>query len=316
KAYDTVKVDVLQGYNILNNDTAICDGQSVPVNFVGDQRYTYLWSPPSGVSDPNSPDPTITPTGPVDTIKYTVTASRLGCADSVRDFTIEVQPNPTVTITTPDALLCYGDTLHLDADIIPDFPYTYNWTPGSALSDPQAIDPVFTAFASTTLTLTATTSAGCSGDDDMTASVNPSEFIAVSADTALCPGDTVQLHMTTINNAVLSSFSWSPAGNNISDPTSADPYDWPYTSSTYTVICIDTNLCQDTQSVKIMVRPQATLSLPDSVKLFPGDSYQMNPEGNCLYFTWFPPLGLDDHRISNPKAKPEVNTRYIVEGMT
>src|SRR5690606_25356451 len=58
KAYDTVKVDVLQGYNILNNDTAICDGQSVPVNFVGDQRYTYLWSPPSGVSDPNSPDPT------------------------------------------------------------------------------------------------------------------------------------------------------------------------------------------------------------------------------------------------------------------
>src|SRR5690606_36683318 len=104
KAYDTVKVDVLQGYNILNNDTAICDGQSVPVNFVGDQRYTYLWSPPSGVSDPNSPDPTITPTGPVDTIKYTVTASRLGCADSVRDFTIEVQPNPTVTITTPDAL--------------------------------------------------------------------------------------------------------------------------------------------------------------------------------------------------------------------
>src|SRR5690606_13127247 len=89
-----------------------------------------------------------------------------------------------------------------------------------------------------------------------------------------------------------------------------------YTSSTYTVIGIDDNKCQDTQSVKIMVRPQASLSLPDSVRLFPGESYQMNPEGNCLYFTWFPPLGLDDSKGSNPKAKPEVNTRYIVQGVT
>lgn len=319
KAYDTVKIIVLQGYNILNNDTAICEGQTVQVNFTGDTRYNFVWTPPSGVSDPNSSSPTITPTGPIDTIVYSVTASRPGCADSTREFTIEVQPNPTVTMTTPQPLLlCYGDTVTLDAIITPDFPYTYSWTPGSALNDPNIINALFTAYSTTTLNLEASTSAGCKNDGDVTITVNPAEFLVVSNDTAICPGDTVQLHLSIDPNAptAIGSFSWSPATDNISDPVSTDPYVWPFTSTSYTVVAVDTNLCQDTQTVQILVRPQAMVSLPDSIRLYPGEHYQMSPTGNCLYFTWFPPLGLDDHRISNPKAKPDVNTRYIVQGVT
>lgn len=314
KAYDTLRIRVLQGYNLLNNDTSICDGQSVQVNFNGDTRYNFLWTPPSGVSNPNTYDPVITPTGPVDTIKYTLTASYPGCSDSTREFSIYVQPNPTVTVLTPDANLCYGDTLHIAGTATPNFPYTYSWTPGSTIADPNSPSTVFTAYNTSTLVFKAMTSAGCVDSDDVVVTVNPVDFLVLSSDTAICPGDTAQLHMTS-NNTVLQSFTWL-AADNISDLLSADPYVWPYTTTTYTAIGVDVNSCADTQQVNVIVRPQASLTLQDSVMLHPGESYQMNPMGNTMYHTWFPPLGLSDHRIANPMARPEVNTRYIVQGYT
>src|SRR5690606_19892671 len=41
-----------------------------------------------------------------------------------------------------------------------------------------------------------------------------------------------------------------------------------------------------------------------------------DPQGNALYFQWFPPLGLSATDIANPIAMPEVNTRYFVQAAT
>jgi gliding motility-associated-like protein len=49
------------------------------------------------------------------------------------------------------------------------------------------------------------------------------------------------------------------------------------------------------------------------VVIYPGETYQIDPGGNCLYFSWFPPAGLSDDQIANPVASPETNTRYYVE---
>ena len=56
------------------------------------------------------------------------------------------------------------------------------------------------------------------------------------------------------------------------------------------------------------------MNLPDSVLLYPGQTYQMNPQGNCVDFSWFPPAGLSGDNISNPVASPEVTTKYYVIG--
>ncbi|MCB0700540.1 MAG: gliding motility-associated C-terminal domain-containing protein, partial [Chitinophagaceae bacterium] len=48
----------------------------------------------------------------------------------------------------------------------------------------------------------------------------------------------------------------------------------------------------------------------------PGESYRMDPSGNCTYYSWFPPLGLSYADVANPLVKPDVNTRYIVQGRT
>jgi gliding motility-associated-like protein len=310
--YDTLRVNVVQGYNLLNVDTAICDGLSVDVNISGDNRYKYTWTPIQGVTDPNIMAPTITP----DTSKlYTVTATFPGCRDSVRSFYIDVHPNPTVFIGI-DKVLCYGDTVHIDeARVTPDtYPnYIYSWTPAGSFENPNVLKAVYQGFTTATLRLQVTTPApaSCRGEASVTYTVIPSTFIQVSADTAICPGDTAQLHVT----GDYASLRWIPT-TYINDTVSADPKVWPVTTTVYSVIGKDVNSCLDTQDVQVRINPRGLLSLPDSVTIFPGESYAINPGGNCLYFTWFPLSGLTNANIANPVASPEVNTRYFVRGVT
>jgi gliding motility-associated-like protein len=74
--------------------------------------------------------------------------------------------------------------------------------------------------------------------------------------------------------------------------------------------------CYDTQTLYIAVYPSAVLNLPDSVTIWPGESYQINPGGNGLYYSWFPPSGLSADDVSNPVASPQVRTRYFVTART
>ncbi len=316
KGFDTVLVDVLDGFKLQNKDTAICDGASVQVNLTGDTRYNYFWtttdqSGSTSIPDPTVPDPLITPS-PVGKWKYTVTAKYTGCPDSVNEFEIDVQPNPTVTVQD-DATLCYGDTMTLGAAVAPVYSgYSYNWSPGQALNDPDIINPVFTASQTTTLKFVASTSAGCKDEGDVTLTVLPSNFIFLSGDTAICPGDEAHIHMETVG---IKSFFWAN-GDGLSDIKALNPVVTPTATQVYVVYGRDTNQCYDTQMVKVTVRPRAIVELPESVKIYPGESYQMLPQGNAIKYSWFPPVGLTDADVANPIAKPEVNTRYFVVGTT
>lgn len=318
KAYDTILVDVLDGLSIENPDTAVCFGDIIDIRATGDTRYQYEWKvvPANGgnLSDYGIIDPSIT-ASTVGTTVYTLTGRYTGCKDSTISFEVETQPIPSVNITE-DASLCYGDTMKLGAIIDP-LPstyqgYTYNWTPGASLDKDDVIDPIFSGNATTTLVFTASTSAGCEDKDTVKLTVFPANFLFVNSDTAICPGDSVEMKLTA--NGV-ETFQWSPDFY-ISDTRSMSPKVWPVTSQEYMIHGIDTNNCADTAYVKIKITPKAVLSLPDTITLYPGEGQRLNPEGNCLYYSWFPPLGLTDDNASNPYAKPEVNTRYIVQGRT
>lgn len=316
KGYDTVLVDVLTGFKIENPDTAICQGQSVQVRTTGDSRYTYSWttnSPvPGAVTNPAIKDPLITPSN-IGNYKYILKASYSTCAeDSIADFSIDVQPTPTV-IAGDDTKVCFGDTMQLNGIVMPnDYPFTLSWTPGASLNNASVVNPIFSASATTNLTFKATTSARCSDEDDILLTVFPGDFLFTNNDTSICPGNDVQLHLT--GNGI-QSFYWYPEVN-ISDKFSYNPVVSPTNTQTYMAIGIDTNACADTALVKVVVHPGASIILPDSVTLYPGQSYSMNPIGNAMYYSWFPNVGLSKADVSNPTAKPDVNTRYYVTATT
>lgn len=308
---DTINVRVLQGFTFYNNDTAICDGAVVQIVGTGEPDYTYSWSPVLGVSNPSIINPVIDP----DTSRlYILTASYPGCKDSTKQIYIDVQPNPQVYIG-PDQIICYGDTLQFRPVVTPlSYPnYSYNWDPSGSVDVFTNKDVIFTGYQSALpLIFTVTTPAGCLGSDDAIIEVQEAEFMTLDKYwVGICPGDTVTA--TVLGTAV--NISWTPT-EYMSDSTSYNPSFYPIVPTTYTVTGRDVENCLDTSSITIDVYPMGVLSVPDSVRIYPGESYTMDPKGNCLYFTWFPPTGLSNANIANPVAQPEVDTRYYVSAST
>lgn len=308
---DSVFVHALQGFTLLNHDTAICAGASVIIGINGSDEYTYTWTPPAGVSNPNIKAPVLTPA--TSTI-YTVTASHAGCNDSVKTIKIDVEPNPThiELKAEPSTAMCQYDTIVLHALVSPSsFNFTYNWAPSGDLLYAGGPNNAYFGDTSVTITITATTPIGCVAKDSIRLIVYPGNFSSVlTADTGICPKDTVQLGV-----AGGLSYTWSPAYG-LSSTTSPNPFASPQTTTEYLVIAKDIHGCTDSQLVKVAVYPAAVLALPDSVNIYPGEAYVMEPGGNCLYFDWFPSSGLSDSHISNPLMQPEVRTRYFVHART
>lgn len=317
KTLDTVNIDVLTGLTLENPDTAICSGQFVDIRGLGDSRYTYFWKSDDNkviYSDPNALITTITP-GDTGEHVYTIIGQYYKCNghDTLTSVRIDVQPNPT-TIVDDDATLCFGDTMKLNAVVSPlaYTKYNYSWTPGAMLDFPNRKNPVFSAITegNTTLKFVVSTSAGCSDSDEVNINVFSPKFITMPNDTAICPGDSIGLNMV-IEPGV--KFYWLP-DYNISSISSMQPRVWPVTNQLYTVYGVDSLGCLDTGKVWVSVRPRAIIDIPDSITIYSGESYQMDPGGNCLYYTWFPPLGLSNADVSNPAISPKVNTRYLVNG--
>jgi gliding motility-associated-like protein len=308
--YDTIKIRLLPDHiTVLNADTVVCDGSLIQLRVDGDTAFHYNWDPEPDITNPLAPNSILTAHS---TGWYTLTASYPGCIDMPDSFHVEVQPNPIVNVG-PDRVICSYDTVQLYAAVSPAYPnYTYLWQPGTAVSDSTINIPVFSQDESVSaLWAVVKTPIGCVGRDTLRIIVHPGDFLVVDpVDTGVCPPASVQL---TARGA--QSYSWSPAYG-LDDTQIANPLATPLSSTDYVLIGTSNFNCYDTQVVHLQVFPNAAVNLPDSVQIWPGESYQIDPGGNCLYFEWFPSSGLNAANISNPLASPEVRTRYFVTART
>jgi len=308
-ATDTIHIGIVNVSLVINTpDTSICKGNVVQVLATGPPGATYQWIPTAGIEFSTVIDPLIAP----DTsATYVLYASVPGCTNLSDSFHIDVEPNPTLFVGN-DRQVCQVDTIHINGLVSPgNYPYyTYNWTPAAVLNTTTAQTVVFLSPTTTTVSLTVNTPAGCTATDSLLVTVHPNYFASLGGDTTICPHDTVQLLPQ--GGAA---YQWNPPYF-LSNPNAADPLAYPIVTQTYTVIATSIYGCLDTMSVTITVQPSAILGLPDSVILYPGQTYQLNPQTNCDQFTWFPPAGLTSAIISNPIASPQVSTKYGVRGTT
>jgi gliding motility-associated-like protein len=307
--YDTMQVTVLPN-DFTIHDTTICSGaDSFRVNANGDTSFTYSWSPSIGVLNPTVVNPTII----TDTSRtYVVTASYPTCPTIVKTFNVTVEPSPDVVLGA-DTTKCQWEDLFLVSHVTPAWysNFTYQWTPANNLSSTTTPNVMFTGQQSDTLKLIVSTPGGCRDSDYIKIMVHPGNFASLTpSDTAICPN-------TPVNIAVTggSTYQWIPSLY-LSDSTSANVVSNAVSDINYTVYVKDTFGCSDTLTTSITIYSNATLDAGPNVTLYPGDTVQLNPTGNCLYYQWFPPQGLSASNVSNPMASPTANTRYYVTGTT
>jgi gliding motility-associated-like protein len=308
-ATDTIIVQVLYDTVTLHtNDTALCRGKALQVYVTGNPVNTYIWTPTAGIATPTAGSPIIL----ADTSAlYIMTAHYPGCPDIVDSFYLDIQPNPIVYMGG-NKQVCPYDTLHLHGAVSPAWysHYTYAWAPPVFLDRTNNADVVFTAGDTQTVILTVTTPAGCIGVDSGRIYVFPAIVAHVDSVFNVCPHDSVQLLPS---GGV--AYNWSPALY-LDDSTSAQPWVRPITSQTYRMVATSQYGCTDTLSISITVSPGAVIYMPDSVTIYPGESYYINPQTNCTNFFWTPSAGLSSPFISNPVASPLLDTKYIVYAST
>lgn len=204
--------------------------------------------------------------------------------------------------TTP--FHCLGDTVHFQNLSNGGISYHWDFDDGdtSLLYEPTHI---YDSIGTYNVMLVSLDSISCLKQD--TAFVNVyiggPPVANITPINGVCRGDSIQL-----NISGGTSYSWSP-NYNIKDDTTATPTVWPDTTTTYTVITLD-SCGTDTSTVTVTVFQKNIGIAPDTM-ICQGQSVQISASGGGSY-AWSPSGSLNNAAIANPTATPNANTVYSV----
>ncbi|WP_111683362.1 L-type lectin-domain containing protein, partial [Winogradskyella tangerina] len=245
--------------NLLFEDQDICFGDGYNVDATVPSGSTYSWSPTAGVSNPNIPNPTLSP---LVTTTYTVTISD-NCGESTtEEITINVFPNET-PLFDPIAPICEGDAL-APLPITSNNGITGSWSP--------ALDNTTT----TTYTFTPDNNA-CAPEVTLEIVVNPNITPTFDAIAPICEGDVLAPLPTTSNNGITG--TWSPAIDNTA-------------TTTYTFTPDAGQGCTLETTLEIIVNPNITPTFDAVAPICDGDALAPLPttSNNGFVGTWSPAL--------------------------
>ncbi|MBN4062316.1 gliding motility-associated C-terminal domain-containing protein [Bacteroidales bacterium AH-315-I05] len=156
---DVLNIFADLGINHLASQVGICPGGSILLNVLGNNTYTYSWSPTTGLNNPNIQTPVASPST---TTTYTVTGTSSNGCVFTDQVTVFINSLPSVSLTETNNNCC-GPKVITATPSGGAQPYTYLWNTGATSSSISVI-PAFT----TTYSVTVTDANGCDGIDFIT----------------------------------------------------------------------------------------------------------------------------------------------------
>lgn len=223
-------------------DLSICKKDSVQLNASG--GLTYSWLPVTNLSSTSVPNPIAKPTS---TTTYTLTVTDARGCSATDAMVLSVKPLPSPTVTA-DTTLCAGKKKQLNAG----GGTSYLWTPATGLSSTTVANPIATAIATTTYTVSIKNTFNCKANATVKITVNNLPVANAGMDTSFCARASANL-----NASGGISYSWLPLAG-LTNATIANPVASPINSTTYTVTVTDTNNCSAADTVRIKINPLPT----------------------------------------------------------
>lgn len=285
----------------------VCPGIPTPLNPNGNSAYRYAWSPATGLSSANTPNPSVF-TSVNRTYQVRITDPLGKC-----DTTVNVQVNTTnfASVAPPAGLIaCPGQPTPLNPK--GDSLYRYEWVPATGLSAANVPNPLFNGSNATTYRVRISDPLG-NCDTTVSIKVDIARFGAVSPDAnqLLCPG--VPTSLNPMGNP-LYRYSWSPAIG-LSDANAPNPVATLSQPATYQVRISDpNNFCDTSISVNIQIVRFASVGPDTGQTLCPGIATPLNPRGNPAYrYAWSPATGLSAADIPNPIATLTADATYTLK---
>jgi gliding motility-associated-like protein len=261
-------------------DVSICFGSSTTLTANGGQ--TYSWN--------TTATTTSISVAPTSSSSYTVTGTNANGCKNVDSARVFVNLLPVVSAGN-DVSICAGNSATLTGSGAT----TYSWSTGATTT---SITPAATVTG--TYTVMGTDANGCRNLDSVSVIVNALPSVSAGPDVSICTGGSATLTASGGNI-----YFWSTTATTTSISVS------PTSSSTYTVIGTDANTCSNTDTVKVNVLAQSSVTSSNDTAICMGDSAFLNVSGGASY-TWSPSSSLNNSTISNPIAAPTITTTYTV----
>ena len=170
-----------------------------------------------------------------------------GCTETISD-TISIE---VIDLTPPaDQEACPNDVVSLNPN--PNTDYTYQWSPGDQLSDPNAPNPSVTATETTTYMVTVSNGSGCSVEEEVMLEVrsNLDGFGVAANDTTTCDNEAITIGA---NGNVGVSFEWFDANGSIGSGSMIELAPGaPTDPNVYQVIATDQFGCTASDTVSVV----------------------------------------------------------------
>ncbi len=287
---DTVVITVNYSQANAGLDSVICFGDSIQLTGSGGANYN--WTPATGLSATNIPNPYAKPL--INTDYYL----QVNTATCFSYDTVHLTINNVIANAGADQDVCVGDSVLLVAT----GGTSYQWSPFITLSD-YLNDSTYAVPLTTTTYKVTVFNGNCSSTDSVKVNlitINPD----AGTNQQICPGDSIQLQA---NGGT--GYAWLTT-TSLNDTSIANPIAKPPSTETFYVM-VKIGACSALDSVKITVASNLGVNAGIDEIICRGESVQLNATGGTT-FQWTPATGLSDSGIPNPFASPDSTTDYVL----
>jgi gliding motility-associated-like protein len=294
----------------------VCTNDTLPYNAISNPNFIYNWQVIGGsiISGNGTANVIINWTAQAPgsgQVWYTITTINPDTICNTASDTLIVNFNNqpgSVTINAPSNV-CLLDTVTIDANSVAGNTFTWAITNGNIISGngTSQITVVYTTAGMQTISVFATTAAGCEGSIVLAnINVNPLPVANAGNDTSICIGQTLMLNATGGNT-----YLWTPSAG-LSSNTIANPIVNISNNASYIVQVGDLNGCTSFDSIQINLQAQLNASVNASQNnICAGGTTTLTASGGTG-FVWLPASGLSSTNTAITNASPASTTTYSV----
>ena len=292
-------------------DVSVCEGGSAQIGNTAIAGQSYLWSPITGLDDPNSANPMVTPsiTAPGSQIyAVTITNGNAGCISTDQ---VEVSVlAPEFIDAGMDGEVCKGGMIQIGNAANTG---TIQWSPTTNLDNPNIAQPTLTMPVSGVTspliyTITIDYPSGCQQQDEVV--ITPLMAIADAGTNQIqCAGETVQIGTTAQTGYT---YLWSPT-TGLTDASAAMTTAAPDVTTTYTLTATSPDGCMATDMVTVTYQNVSADAGTDVVVCPSTGPESIGTAAQTGFsYQWTPAAGLSDANIAMPTATVTNETDYIL----
>ena len=242
---------------------------------------------------------------------YIDTLQTVSSCDSVITLNLTINNFSSLSLSSTDSLICYGDSVQLIASGA----QNYSWQTSYNISSNSVSNPLVYPLIDTSYVLTATDSLGCFSNDTILISVIPPYLLDLGGTIDTCIGSSYNIQATLLggtgNN---NSLSWSPSIY-FNDPSLLNPI-FQSDSSVMVYLNVSDTIegCLSYDSLMININNPIANAGNDLDTCY-GTSLILNGSGAGIggSYLWTPSNSLNHATIANPLTVLDSSVQFILQ---